>query len=201
MPKQPPRIILLDSCAYFRLAYPLHPLLACPFGPPPPFALRVLDEVDDEYFSACSRLKNKFEWMGHKGFKQDREANRYQCKGKVVEAVDNAMSFLLEYVKQNRFELPSEPSREDLRVLAVGYSRGFPVVSDDTAILDIALVFEIECWTSLDLLKRMHEHNHIAKEKIRQIVDYWHYSNDLPCSREKIIVWYHSVFNEELKFE
>ena len=37
-----PRVVLLDSCAYFRLARSIHPLLAPTFGPPPPYSLFVL---------------------------------------------------------------------------------------------------------------------------------------------------------------
>ena len=35
----PPRVLLLDSCSYFRLARSIHPLLAETFGPPPPYSL------------------------------------------------------------------------------------------------------------------------------------------------------------------
>lgn len=36
-----PRVILLDSNAYFRLARSIHPLLAGAFGPSPPYSLFV----------------------------------------------------------------------------------------------------------------------------------------------------------------
>ena len=42
----PPRVILLDSNAYFRLARSIHPLLSQLFGDPPPYALKVLEDLD-----------------------------------------------------------------------------------------------------------------------------------------------------------
>jgi hypothetical protein len=67
-----PRVILLASCAYFRLARSIHPLLAGTFGPAPPYSLFVLAALYDEYLTS-SRLKNKFEWVNAREYKHDRE--------------------------------------------------------------------------------------------------------------------------------
>jgi hypothetical protein len=76
-----PKVLLLDSCSYFRLARSIHPLLAGSFGPPPPYSLFVLAALDDEYLTN-PRLQNKFEWVNAREYKQDREIKKYQCKGK-----------------------------------------------------------------------------------------------------------------------
>ena len=65
-----PRVILLDSCAYFRLARSIHPLLAGTFGPAPPYSLFVFAALDDEYLTN-SRLRNKFEWVNETEYRED----------------------------------------------------------------------------------------------------------------------------------
>lgn len=142
-----PRVILLDSCVYFRLARSLHPLLAGTFGPPPPYSLFVLAALDDEYLTS-SRLKNKFEWVNDKEFKQDRESKKYKCQGKWSAEADNAFSYLAAYAKSNSLML----APEDLKALAVGFVRNIAVVSDDRALCNVAAAHAVECvwgfWSS-----------------------------------------------------
>ena len=59
----------------------IHPLLAGSFGPPPPYSLFVLAELDDEYLTSA-RLQNKFEWVNAREYKQDREIKKYECRGR-----------------------------------------------------------------------------------------------------------------------
>ncbi len=117
----PPRVILLDSNAYFRLARAVHPLLAKPFGPPPPYALRVIDDLDKEYKRSL-RLKSKFEWVRQKQYVEDRSKRCYQPKGKIKKHADNAFSFLASHVRENNMTL----SREDIKAIAVGFVRNIP---------------------------------------------------------------------------
>ena len=70
-----PRVILLDSCAYFRLARSIHLLLVPTFGVPQPYSLFVLAALDDEYLTS-SKLKHKFEWVNAAEYKADREGKK-----------------------------------------------------------------------------------------------------------------------------
>jgi len=186
-----PRVILLDSCAYFRLARSIHPLLAGTFGPPPPYSLFVLAVLDDEYRTS-SRLKNKFEWVNNKEYRQDRAAKKYSCKGKGVAEVDNAFSYLAGYAKANRLLL----SPEDLRALAVGFVRHFTVVSDDRDLCDVAEAHGIDCWGSLALLKVMVDCGHISVAKVKELLEYLDQEEDLPTGKAELRDCYRTLFGD-----
>lgn len=99
-----PRVILLDSNAYFRLALSISPLLAQKFGSPPPFQLKVIDEVEKEY-ARNPRLKTKFHWLCDHEHVADRKAQTYHCRMKVTTQVDAAFSFLANYASTNALNL------------------------------------------------------------------------------------------------
>ncbi len=184
-----PRVILLDSCAYFRLARSIHPLLAGTFGPPPPYSLFVLAALDDEYLTS-SRLKNKFEWVNAAAYKQDRCSKRYVCRGKWAGVADRAFSFLSGYAKQNGLIL----APEDLKALAVGFSRQFRVVSDDRDLLSVADAHGIECLSTLDLMKLMLDVGRITMSKVNEVLAYLDHENDLPMGRNELRQWYKAHF-------
>lgn len=185
-----PRVILLDSCAYFRLARSIHPLLAGTFGPPPPFSLFVLGVLDDEYLTS-SRLKNKFEWVNAAEYKQDRRTKRYACRGKWAGEANRAFSFLAGYAKQNGFML----APVDLRALAVGFARQIPVVTDDRAVRHVAEMHAIECLGTLDLLKRMLDSGRIKMSKVNEVLAYLDHENDLPMGKSELRQRYKERFN------
>lgn len=185
----PPRVILLDSCAYFRLARSIHPLLAGLFGPAPPYSLFVLAALDDEYLTS-SRLKNKFEWVNAKEYLQDREAKKYSCKGKWTREADNAFSFLAGYVRQHSLIL----APEDLKALAVGFARQIPVVSDDRAVRQVADAHVIICWGTMDLLKLMVDSSRITRAKVNEVLEYLDNENDLPMGKTELRKRYEELF-------
>lgn len=187
-----PRVVLLDSCAYFRLARSIHPLLAESFGPPPPFSLFVLAVLEDEYLTS-SRLKNKFEWVNAPEFRQDRAKKKYACKGVWAKQVDDAFSYLAAYVKQHGLML----AREDLRALSVGFVRQIVVVSDDRAIRQVAEAHAIECWGSLQLLKLMVDFHRIDRSMVIAVLEYWDNKNDLPMGKSELQQEYRKHFGED----
>jgi hypothetical protein len=64
----PPKLFILDSNAYFRLAYSLHPLLGQAFGKSNErYVLRVIDQLDKEY-SRSVRIQHKFHWVRDRKF-------------------------------------------------------------------------------------------------------------------------------------
>ncbi len=184
-----PRVLILDSCAYFRLARSIHPLLAGTFGPSPPFSLFVLAALDDEYLTS-SRLKHKFEWVNAREHKQDRRSKTYVCRGKVSGEVDSAFSFLAGYVKQNGLML----APEDLKALAVGFARQIPVVSDDRDLLRVADAHAIECLSTLDLLKLMLDSGRITISKVNEVLEYLDHENDLPMGKSDLRQRYKALF-------
>lgn len=187
-----PKVILLDSCAYFRLARSIHPLLAGTFGPPPPFSLFVLAALDDEYLTN-SRLKNKFEWVNASAYRQDRAAKKYRCSGKWAAVANNAFSFLAAYAKNNGLLL----APEDLKALAAGVARSLTVVSDDGALCRVASEHGIECWGTMELLKVMVDSGRITVAKVNEVLEYLDNQNDLPMGRNELRVRYRNLFGEK----
>jgi len=184
-----PRVVLLDSCAYFRLARSIHPLLAPTFGPAPPYSLFVLAALDDEYLTS-SRLKHKFEWVNTSEYKADRDCKKYACRGRNSKEADTAFSYLAAYAKMHQLML----APEDLKALAVGIARKFPVVSDDRNVRQVAEANDIECWLTLDLLKLMVDCKRIDLAKVKEIIEYWKHEDDLPRGIQELRTYYQSLF-------
>ncbi len=187
---EPPKVILLDSNAYFRLARTVHPLLAGTFSTNPAYSLYVLADLDDEYLTS-SKLKNKFEWVNDPEYKKDRKVKRYQSKGKKKLPVENAFSFLAAYAKSNAINV----APEDLRALATGFALEFPVVTDDTGMKAIADAHSIECWSIIKLLKLMLTTNRITSDKIAELLQYLNHENDLPMGYNKLRVMFQEYFD------
>jgi flagellar biosynthesis protein FlhB len=129
-----------------------------------------------------SRLQNKFEWVTNTEYKQDRLAKRYEYRGKLRKQVENAFSFLSAYSKIHALNL----AREDLKALAIGFARGFPVVSDDTGLRKVAQAHHIECWSMVKLLKVMLVAGRIDIVLIRKLFEYLDYENDLPMAKKEL---------------
>ena len=176
-----PRVILLDSNAYFRLALSISPLLAQKFGNPPPYQLKVIDEVEKEY-ARNPRLKTKFHWLCDHEHVAERSAHTYHCRGKVATQVDAAFSYLANYASANALNL----SRVDIKALAVGAARGIPVVTDDQGMRRLAEVFAISIMGTLELLKLMVDERRLEMEKVTEILEYWLEDNDLPAPIQKL---------------
>jgi hypothetical protein len=152
--------------------------------------LFVLSALEDEYLTS-SRLKNKFEWVNDKAYKQDRLAKKYKCRGQWASEVENAFSFLAAYAKENSLLL----APEDLKALAVGFVRNFTVVSDDRALCKVADAHGIAYWGTLDLLKSMVDCGRIPGAKICEILEYLDQENDLPMGKARLRERYGLLFD------
>lgn len=173
--------LLLDSNAYFRLGISIHPLLAQTFGSSPQYALFVLAELDDEYATSV-RLRGKFAWVSESEYRADRHARRYELRGKKSTAARAAITFLLAYADEQAINL----SREDLKALAAAHVMGIPVVKDDVGMTLVAEANDIECWSTIKLLRVMEMAGRIDLEKVTEIIEYWEYENDLPMALPKL---------------
>ncbi len=185
-----PRVILLDSNAYFRLARSIRPLLSQSFGDPPPYVLKVLEDLYKE-FARNPRLTSKFHWVADSEYVSDLEASQYSARGKTATQVETALSYL---VKQSIISA-IDVSIIDLKVLAVGHARGFPVITDDKGMQQLAELFDIECWPTLKLMKLMLDCKRIDLNKVKEVVEYWDAENDLPRHIEDFRRLYVEFFN------
>ncbi len=184
-----PQVILLDSCAYFRLGQSIRPLLKGTFGPSPPYSLYVLAALDQEYLTS-SRLRSKFEWVHEAQYVQDRADKLYTCRGKSAKDAETVFSYLAGYAKANKLKL----APEDIRAMAVAHVREFILVSDDKGVQQTSSEHGIDCWSSLKLLKVMLDHNRIPREKLIEIVELWQYQNDLPCTKDVFKLEFEDIF-------
>lgn len=188
----PTQDLLLDSNAYFRLGNSVRPLLAQPFGASPKYTLFVLGELDDEYATSV-RLNHKFEWVREPEYRIDRKARRYELRGEQRAAALNAFSFLLAYADGHGVNL----SRVDLKALAAGHVTGIPVVTDDGGMTLVAEANDIECWSTIKLLRVMETAGRIDSEKVTEIIEYWEFSNDLPMALPKLRKQFKDYFGSD----
>jgi hypothetical protein len=187
-----PRVILLDSNAYFRLARSIHPLLSQSFGEPPPYVLKVLEDLYRE-FARNPRLTSKFHWVADAEYASDLEDSQYSARGKTATQVDTALSYLVNQSIISGIDV----SIIDLKVLAVGHARAFPVITDDKGMQQLSEMFGIECWPTLKRMKLMLDCKRIDINKVKEVVEYWDSENDLPRHKNDFQRLYVELFNGE----
>jgi hypothetical protein len=72
------------------------------------------------------------------------------------------------------------PSPIDTRIVAAAHVLGIPVLTDDRDMIALAKEFAVKHVTSLGVMKRMLDANHINDDKVDQVVQQWSYENDTP---------------------
>lgn len=172
------RKILLDTNSYLRLAREIHPLLFQEFGPDA-CCLYVLKELDQE-LSASPRLQTRFDWALELEYRENRRTQLTASKAQRKE-IQNAVSFIWDYVQDGH----PGPSRIDVLHMAHAFVLGLPLVSDDRDLLAVAEAFDIATMKTLDLLRLMVDCGHIQVDKMRGIVEFWRYWQDVPFGLEE----------------
>lgn len=165
--------ILLDTNAYLRLAQTIHPLLFVTFGKND-YTLYVIKEFQRE-FNRAKRLTRNFPWVNLKEFKENRSKSISLSK-EDKKNIEIAWSYIWNHNMNQGFGA----SEVDVRALSVGFVLSIPVVTDDKDMIDLARSLGIEVMRILDLLAIMVESDHITHDKIKELVAYLHYHNDLP---------------------
>lgn len=178
-----PRLILLDSCSYFRLGISFRPILYRLTGDPE-YVLKVLPELDDE-FQRNSRLKTKFWWASQNEHREERATNRCKLTGHKAHAAKLAYTYIRQYAVDNN----STVSPIDIKVLSAARVLDGIVVTDDLGMQGIADAFSIPCFSTLDLLKLFHERDKASPSEIDSLLAYWEYEKDIPTSYVAIKVW------------
>ena len=177
----PKSIILLDSNAYLRIADSFHPLLGESFGEEG-YVLYLIPEFQKE-FNKSQRLKNKFGWVNQPEYVENR-SNLLKRTREQSNQIDLTYSYLWEY----NISEGLGASRVDVKALSYGLVLGLPVVTDDRDMTQLGRAFGVEMWGLLDLLKIMLAAGHIDPQKIKTLVSYLEYNNDLPFPAFKQIV-------------
>jgi hypothetical protein len=170
--------IIVDSCAYFRLAQSIRPLLKKPFGKEK-HCLGVIQELDNEYEKSPS-LKHKFYWVNDDEF----AANRKRCFALTTaqkSEINHAFFFIREFARDEHIGV----SEVDIKALSYAHVLKIPLVTDDDDMLIVAKEFEISTLKTLHLLKLLLDSGVVTMERTRAIAAYWIYQNDTPKSYRK----------------
>lgn len=189
-----PKLFILDSNAYFRLAVSIHPLLGRAFGKSKEeqYVLRVIPQLDIEY-NRNPRLQHKFHWVSQKKYANNRKDEKLTVVRKQQAQVEQARSFILQTEK----DLGCSLSLVDATALAIGFVKQQPVVTDDNDMCRVAVELGIEFWSLLQLLKLMLDQGHINQDKVKEVVQFLDYENDLPCGRTKFIQQFKQFFGAD----
>ncbi len=171
-----PATILLDTNAYLRLGYSLHPLLAKHFGSKGNrLKLRLTGSFLSEY-SRSPRIQNKFPWVNQPEYINDRKKGRLR----VPEASKPQIKRASNYLWQFRMDQGLTASRVDVNILAHGYVLDIVVVTDDKDMKVVGEEFEIQIMGVFDLLKLMFECDRATPENIKALAGYLEYIKDTP---------------------
>lgn len=186
-----PKLFILDSNAYFRLAYSLHPLLGQQFGKSKSerYVMRVIAQLEEEY-KRSARLQHKFYWVKDKQFSNNRQAERLHISVKQNREVQKARSFILSHEK----DLGLNISLVDATALAIGFVKKQPVVTDDADMCAVATDLGIEVWSMLQLLKLMVDEEHIDLDKAKEVAQFLDHEDDLPSGRKAFVKQFTQFF-------
>jgi len=165
--------ILIDSNAYLRLAYNLHPLLSVSFGPKE-YTLYVIDDFQKE-FDNNPRLQRKFFWVDDGKYIENR-SKKIKMSRQNRKEINLAFDFIWEHnVSSGRGASPA-----DVRAIAYGYVLEIPVVTDDNDMLELGSDFDVEMIRLIEILALMYDCEHISESTIKSLVEHLTYDNDLP---------------------
>jgi len=169
--------ILVDTNAYLRLAQTINPLLFKPFGEKQ-YCLYVIPELNSEL--GGRRLISKFPWVDEAEYVQNRK--HFPTVGrKERRAINQNFEFIWGHVQT---ELPG-PSKVDALYIAYALELKVPVVTDDQDMTELAVLFEVEVLSTLEVLKIMLDNDHVNMNTIEAIVDFWRHMSDWPANMEK----------------
>ena len=165
--------VVLDSCAYLRLAQTVHPLLGVEFGPDRR-CLYVIREFQQE-FDGSTRLQNKFPWVDDEEYAANR-AGEIPLSKKHKRQLETVIEQFDDYAYQEDLA----PSPTDLKGLAVAYLTGLDFVTDDGDLAKVAEEYGVSVLNSLELLVEMVACGQIPASKAKEACDYMEYLPDIP---------------------
>ncbi len=166
--------ILVDTNTYLRLAKTIRPLLFEPFGVQQ-YCLYIIPELNHELSN--KRLNNKFPWVDEIEYQENRN-NFPTINKKQKSSIKQNFDFIWDHVQTS---LPG-PSRVDARYIAYALELEIPLITDDQDMIALAKEYDVQVMQTLELLKIMHDCEHVSLEMIKGLVEYWDYIKDIPAN-------------------
>lgn len=187
--------IITDANSYLRLAKSIHPFLSIEIGDKK-YCLYVTDAVAKE-LSNSSKVISKFSWVTDDEFAANRN-QRPKISRKQQKEIEDVTAFLFDYVIRNKSGMGL--SRVDCNCIAYCSVMNYPLVTDDGPMRELSdeFEFDIQFYTTLELLKIMFDCAHITREKLHQIIQYLHYIDDLPGGLKKFLCSFSAIFGYSL---
>jgi hypothetical protein len=170
--------LLVDSSSYFRLAKSIRPLLGQAFGKNN-YCLYILNEFEVD-LRRSQRLQTRFYWVYEEEYIINRK-KKLNISHKKKAEINNTFDFIWAEQKSRGLQL----SYVDIMCLASAFELNVIVITDDMNMLKLAKELKIGSMSSLELMKLMYDSNHIDKDKVNEIVEYWKYMNDIPANFKK----------------
>ena len=190
-----PRVVIVDSCVYFRLARTIHPLLVRPpFGLPPPYSLYIVERLHEEYMRS-PRLLSRFEWVREKQYVDDRSVKTYKPKGSRAKDVMIAYSYVVEQANGVCERALSKADLWAIAVVIASIDKDFVLVTDDVKMRQTTEILGGTCWSVLQLLSKLEKMAHVTASKIDEAVEYMEETDDLPMGRRAFIEEFTSLFD------
>ena len=188
----PPRVLLLDTNAYLRLALDFHPLFAGSHGQSPRHVFYVHADIDYEMRNS-ERIRTKFDWIGRATHVAERKARLFRLKPREEEAAHASFGFLASEARVRNLNV----SRIDIRLLAVALTKQIVLVSDDGGVAELGRAFDVQIWSALAVLKMLFDTGAAGQEKVATAVQRWAYENELPCGKAELRKLYREYFGTD----
>lgn len=179
------KIYLVDTNAYVRIAKHLQIL-----GDHGELSLRLTSELAGEC-AHSPNLKSKFAWMHSSPHPETRAkwtlpAFRDDVKARIIKRsadLRSAVAHILEDFKDQKIARGDSRqvlSQVDESVACIAYVQKYGVITDEGPLTRVCEEFEIECLSTLDILKILHSGNFVTIAVIEDLVIDWQQNNDTP---------------------
>lgn len=174
-------LVLLDTCAYLRLAKRIRPFVGREFGQKP-YVLTILKEVEAEVH-AGAKLKFQYPWFDNVEFSTERLAKTMRLSATdrqnmvIAQGVlyGTVLADLPKYATEGR----TPPGMTDCWVLAFGHVKQAIVVTDDLGMHLLAKESGIKVWHGYELLDKLRSAKIVSRELIIEIYEALEVNKDM----------------------
>lgn len=186
-------LVLLDTCAYLRLAKRIRPFVGLEFGQKP-YVLTILKEVEAEVH-AGAKLRFQYPWFDNEEFATERLAKTMRLSASDRQSMVIAQGVLYGTVQADlpkyTIEGRTPPGMTDCWVLAFGHVKQAIVVTDDLGMHLLAGESGLTVWHGYELLDKLRSAKIVSRELIVEIYE------ALEANRDMTDTWHeakHTVF-------
>lgn len=174
-------LVLLDTCAYLRLAKRIRPFVGLEFGQKP-YVITILKAVEDEVH-AGAKLKFQYPWFDNVEFATERLAKTMRLSVSDRQNMVIAQGVLHGTVQADLPKYTTEgrtpPGMTDCWVLAFGHVKQAIVVTDDLGMHLLAKESGITVWHGYELLDKLRSAKIASRELIVEIYEALEVNKDM----------------------